>query len=79
MEQSKNSHSKYSEYQTRLSNSEIPTNSRTDAEYNVRTNSPNHTRIDLNNLTTGDTATYETEPEPAEDIHHQRMILKSNN
>ncbi|CAI8602775.1 unnamed protein product [Vicia faba] len=59
------------QYQTRLSNSEIPTNSQTDAEYNVHTTLPNQTRIDINNLTMGGTATYETEQEPAEEIHHE--------
>ncbi|KAL5068017.1 hypothetical protein RYX36_018904 [Vicia faba] len=59
------------QYQTRLSNSEIPTNSQTDAEYNVHTTLPNQTRIGINNLTMGGTATYETEQEPAEEIHHE--------
>ncbi|KAI5395289.1 uncharacterized protein LOC127091640 [Lathyrus oleraceus] len=59
------------QYQTRLSNSEMPSNSQTGAEYDVHATLPNQTRIGINNLTMGGTATDETEPEPAEEINHE--------
>lgn len=50
------------QYNNALSLSEIPTTSRTSAEYNAHTTSPNQMRIGIGNLAMGGMGSYETEP-----------------